>query len=241
MIQKAALARWSEGDREYAEAVQEELSAKSRELGRAMSYRDFTYEEVKERFGLRVVERPGVFASVPSRPVGDAFREVLAENLPIAVPTASESARRELIVSPVLVEVRRQLNRQISVFSGVNFTVDEQQGLAGYSDFLLSRSPEQLFPEAPVVVIVESKKDSIGAGIPQCLAEMVAAQLFNQRSGAETKAIHGGVTTGSVWQFMSLTGADVTIDLTEYYINEVERIVGILVSMLKGEGEGEGG
>lgn len=43
----------------------------------------------------------------------------------------------------MLLEVKRQLKGQISVFSGEEFNVDPEAELTGYCDFLLSRSPEQ--------------------------------------------------------------------------------------------------
>jgi len=45
------------------------------------------------------------------------------------------------------------LNRQISLFSGEDFTVDETVGLNGMCDFLLSRSSEVLEIEAPAIAI----------------------------------------------------------------------------------------
>ena len=65
----------------------------------------------------------------------------------------------------------------------MNFSVDPEQGLSGVCDFLLSRSSEQLTIEAPVVAIAEAKNENMNAGIAQCLAQMVAAQMFNQRRG----------------------------------------------------------
>ncbi len=232
MIQKAASIQWPEGEREYAEAVQEALSAKSKELGRAMSYRDFTYEEVRERFGLKISEPEWAFAQLPPRPISELLKLTLHRNLPVALAMNTERGRTELIVAPVLMEVYHQVGRKISLFSGHAFFVDEDQGLAGFPDFILSRSPDQMRIEAPVVVVVEAKKDEFRGGLPQCLAAMIAAQLFNRRGGVEVRSVYGAVTNGSVWNFMSLTGVDVTIDPTEYYINEVERIVGILVHML---------
>ena len=81
---------------------------------------------------------------------------------------------------------------------------------------------------APVITIVEAKKENINAGLGQCAAEMVAAQIFNERSQTEMPAIFGAVTTGSVWQFMKLAGDVIHIDLGEYYLREVNKILGIL-------------
>jgi hypothetical protein len=164
--------------------------------------------------------------------VSALLREALLENVPLALAISTEKARSELIIAPVLLEARRQAGRRVSLFSGSDFTVDPEQGLNGLCDFLLSLSPEQLTIEAPAVIVVEAKNENMKAGIGQCIAEMLAARLFNERKEQSLPAIHGAVTTGNIWKFLRLTGDTVAIDLVEYHINDVGRIVGILTSML---------
>lgn len=108
----------------------------------------------------------------------------------------------------MLLEVRRQVQRRISLFSGVEFTVDPSRGLNGVCDYLLSLSPEQLTIEAPVVSIVEAKNDNLKSGLGQCMAEMVAAWLFNQSKGRELRRVYGVVPRGvcgnsCAWKEMS--------------------------------------
>ncbi|EDN66523.1 conserved hypothetical protein [Beggiatoa sp. PS] len=100
--------------------------------------------------------------------------------------------------------------------------------MTGYCDFILSQSPEQLFIKAPVVMLVEAKNDNIKNGLGQCVAEMVAAQLFNQQEQNPITTIYGTVTTGTNWQFLKLTDHQVEIDLNEYYLSEIDQILGIL-------------
>ncbi len=199
-----------------------------------MSYADFSIEDVKEQFNLRLEEGQDLYASVSPVEVSSMLRETLAESVPLALAISTEKARSELIITPVLLEARRQVNHQASLFSGVDFNVDPEQGLRGVCDYLMSRSPEQLTIEAPVVAVVEAKNENMKAGIGQCLAEMIAARLFNQRKGRGLPAIFGVVTTGNNWKFLRLAGDTANVDLAEYHIKEVGRVVGILVSMLRG-------
>src|SRR5919199_793495 len=106
--------------------------------------------------------------------------------------------------------------------------VKPAQGLNGNCDFLFSRSPKLLLVTAPVTVIVESKKENLNAGLGQCIAEMLAAQIFNEREGNKIKAIYGTITTGSIWKFLKLEEQTVEIDLGEYFLNNVNKILGIL-------------
>jgi hypothetical protein len=157
--------------------------------------------------------------------------EFLQESLPLAVGTGSEKARSELIISPLLLEVRRQTQRQVSVFSGEDFTVDASVGLNGVYDFLISRSTEQMMIESPVVIILEAKKGDLKPGLGQCIAEMVAAQRFNQENQRDIPTLYGAISNGTVWRFLKLEGTIVTLDLTEYSLNPVAQLLGTLVWM----------
>jgi hypothetical protein len=127
--------------------------------------------------------------------------------------------------------MKRQLKGQISVFSGEEFNVEPEAELTGYVDFLISRSPEQLFIKAPVVILVEAKKEDLKPALGQCLAEMVAAQRFNQQKQQPISTIYGTVTSGTVWRFLKLEGQCASIDLTDYPLPPVEQILGFLVWM----------
>ena len=61
---------------------------------------------------------------------------------------------------------------------------------------------------------------------------MVAARLFNDREGSGIEAVYGVVTTGTNWRFLKLVSGVVFIDQREYYIDRVEKILGILVSII---------
>jgi hypothetical protein len=139
-----------------------------------------------------------------------------------------------MIIAPILLEIRRKLNYNISLFSGIEFNVDPSKGLNGFCDFLMSNSREQLFISTPILAIVEAKNENLKAGLGQCTAEMVAAQLFNKQEGKEISIIYGAVTTGTVWQFLKLENKVVSIDLTEYFIRDIQKILGILIKAMNG-------
>ncbi|MHC5818983.1 MAG: hypothetical protein ACYT04_24670, partial [Nostoc sp.] len=197
-----------------------------------MAYSDFKLIEVIDSFGLVIHESSGLFANVQEQECSDLLSTILQENVDLAVAISTEKARSEMIISPILLEIRRKFNYEISFFSGVDFTVDSQRGLNGFCDFILSLSSEQLLVRSPVIVLVESNNENLRSGLAQCIAEMVAAQLFNERSGNQIKAIYGAVTIGTIWQFLKLEGNVVSIDLSEYYIKDIKKILGILYSAI---------
>jgi hypothetical protein len=195
-----------------------------------MSYSEFSLAKAKQAFSLTTLEKRDIFASVAELAASNLLTETLNYNLAIALGSNSEKARSELIIAPILVDLRRQLNEGISLFSGVDFTVDETKGLNGICDFIITKSPEVLMVTAPVITVVEAKKENINGGLGQCAAEMVAAQIFNQQAAIEINTIYGAVTTGSIWQFLKLERQILTIDLSEYYLKDVNKILGILAS-----------
>lgn len=203
-----------------------------------MSYSNFSLENIKNIWGVKIFEKFGIFAEIPEANLSDLLLETLRYNVPLALAINSEKSRSEMIISPILLELRRQLENRISLFSGKEFNVDSEKGLIGYCDFLISLSPEQLLIEAPVITIVEAKNENIESGLGQCMAEMIAAQLFNQRKGNEIRKIYGVITTGSIWKFMSLEGKDITIDLNEYFLNNVGKIIGILREFIESNWQG---
>ena len=198
-----------------------------------MAYSDFKLSEIIQKFELTLNEVSGLFGDVPEEESSDLLTTILKENVDLAVSINTEKARSEMIISPILLELRRKLNNEISLFSGVDFNVDNQQGLNGFCDFLISLSKEQLFVRAPVITLVESKNENLKSGLAQCIAEMLAAQLFNEQKQNQIKIVYGAVTIGTIWQFLKLEDKTISIDLTEYYIKDVKKILGILISAIK--------
>jgi hypothetical protein len=193
-----------------------------------MYYSQFSLPAIVKTFSLTIVEKIALFDEVAPLPGSVALKETLDYNVPLAVANNTEKARSEMIVTPILLDLKKNLSTQISLFSGVEFNVDVEKGLIGFCDFIISHSPEQLFVNAPVIMLVEAKNDNIKNGLGQCVAEMLAAQLFNQREQNEIQKIYGVVTTGTIWQFLSLKDKTVEIDLKEYHLPEIDKILGIL-------------
>jgi hypothetical protein len=197
-----------------------------------MSYSDFNLQGIKQAFNLKTFEKVDIFADSPEKDCSPLLTEILAYNVPIATASNSEKARSEMIISPILIDLRRQFKEQINLFSGVDFSVDIESGLNGICDFIISHSPEVLVITAPVIIIIEAKKENIHAGLGQCIAEMVAARIFNQNQGNEIAVIYGAVTSGTNWKFLKLENQIISIDLTEYYLRDIKKIMGILASAI---------
>ncbi|MDV3347252.1 hypothetical protein D0962_28600 [Leptolyngbyaceae cyanobacterium CCMR0082] len=194
-----------------------------------MPYSKFTtLSQVEAAFDLTLDEHHRLFNDVKPLQPDLRLKETLQDYLPLANAVNTEKARSELIIAPILLELRRQYKGKVGFFSGTEFTVDPDAGLSGYCDYILTASADLYEVRSPVVTLVEAKNEDIKGGLGQCIAEMVAAYRFNQKQEEEISTIYGVVTTGVIWKFLRLTYPIVAIDLEEYYVKEIDKILGIL-------------
>lgn len=197
-----------------------------------MSYSNFTLPAARAAFQLEEVDTAGLFSDIEPVTPSKLLTSVLARKIPLATAIGTEKAKSELIVADVLVELREQLDHSISLFSGIEFNVDEELGLTGVCDFVISLSPIQFDLQAPIIVLVEAKNDNLEVGLGQCVAEMVAAQHYNSEQGNDIPRIYGATTSGTEWRFLKLEGKKLKIDMLPYPIGECDRVLGILSSMV---------
>jgi len=198
-----------------------------------MPYSDFTLKTVQASFAIKIHESSGLFSAINPQPVSQHLQETLSDNVPLAISINTEKARSELIIAPILVELRKQHKKTISLFSGVELAVDKEKALSGFCDFIISGSSEQLFMTSPIITIVEAKNENIMNGLGQCIAEMIAAKIFNEKEKTIVDKIYGVVTSGNIWKFIKLENKQASIDLDDYGIKEIELIMGILSAMVK--------
>jgi len=192
-----------------------------------------TLEDVKDALGILINHKTELFSSVQELEISEHLSTTLNKNLRLALAINTEKARSEMIVAPILIELLDLLDYHASLFSGVDFHVDETKGLKGRCDFLLSLSEEQYYVDAPVISIIEAKNNNIGDGLAQCIATMVAAHIFNKQKNNSIDVIYGAVTTGTVWQFIRLQNNTAYIDTNEYYTNKVGEILTILLGIIQ--------
>jgi len=186
-----------------------------------MAYTDFTLESAEATLG--VTSRPGdLFPDLRPAPVPAWLTDQLARGMRLAL--VSEKARSEFIVAPILLAVREASGETVAILSGQRLDVDPTRSLVGECDFLLTRSEPVPRLRAPVMAIVEAKRNDIDGGLGQCVAQMVAARLYNERAG-QPASVYGCVTTGEDWQFLGLSDGLVTLHRPRLYIADVELVL----------------
>ncbi len=143
-------------------------------------------------------------------------------------PVSTEKARSEFLVAPILVEIKQQNLDKLTIFSGYQFDIDKERGLKGFCDYLISKKSNAAFIESPVVALVEVKKDQdLVEAAPQCIAEMYAATIFNEKNKTLIPVIFGVITTGYEWLFLKLENKEVIIDTRRYSITDLEDLLGV--------------
>lgn len=191
----------------------------------AASYSKFTYDDL-DALQISVQTEPLHLDTYPLIEPSAWLKETLELNMQL--PLASEKAKSEGIIAPILSDLVRRNHFVFTYFSGYNFSVDKAHGLSGRCDFLLSKSPKARRIETPVLSIVEAKNDNLEEGIPQCIAQLYAANLFNQKHGLPSRPIYGSVTYAFSWQFIRLDDKQAFVDNKFYSLEHLPQIMGIL-------------
>jgi hypothetical protein len=191
----------------------------------AQSYSKFTYDDL-DKLNIKVVKQTLTFDGMQAVEPSSLLTETLKRHL--RMPLASEKAKCEFIITPILSDITERNIDEITYFSGYNFNVAKELGLKGRCDYLLTYVPNSPRIEAPVLAVVEAKNDNLDEGIAQCIAQMFALRMFNERKGKPTPVVYGAVTFGLEWQFLRLEDQLVHLDTNIFYIKELPQILGIL-------------
>lgn len=199
-------------------------------LNSRKTYSKFTYDDIQQ-LGIIVEEEYLFRDDVPSVEPSDFLQLVLKKNMDKKLKT--EKAKSELLITPILNELIEQNVERVAYYSGYKFEVDKKLGLNGFCDYILTFNPKSPIIDAPVFCVVEAKNDNLDTGVPQCIAEMYAAQLFNRKKGKNIENIYGTVTFGFEWRFLKLTENNVILDKNIYYLVKLPELLGVLNEILK--------
>ncbi|MEO0431590.1 MAG: hypothetical protein AAF151_07820 [Cyanobacteria bacterium J06656_5] len=186
------------------------------------SYFEMTYdpEDILAEFGYRLQK-----ARIPL-PKGQRVLPQLSElqqrierTLPV-VSLTSETARRETLVAPILIDVAAFCNCQLKI----EYPLNVSQWLKGNLNYLLRADHEFL--------IIEAKNDDLSRGFTQLAVELIA--LAKQQESSEP--LFGAVTIGEVWRFGKLNPQKqvITQDLELFKLpGDLDALVSVLVGIME--------
>ncbi|NES74527.1 MULTISPECIES: hypothetical protein [Okeania] len=142
------------------------------------------------------------------------------ENILPFVNLSNETARREILVSPILLEIVHYCHCQLRI----EYPLKVNDWLKGSLDYLL-RSHNNL-------LVIEAKNDDFTRGFTQLSVELIALAEVE-----ENNILYGAVTMGDVWRFGKLNKAEqqITQDINLFRIPEDIKDLGeVLVGILEG-------
>lgn len=186
------------------------------------SYFEMPYEidEMLAEFGYSYVsERLQLPESSQSLDRLKYLQQQIEDVLPL-IRLSSETARRESLVAPVLLEIARFCQCQIRI----EYPLTVNNWLKGTLDYFLQGEKNLL--------VVEAKKDDLTKGFTQLAVEMIALAQVE-----ESNILYGAVTIGDAWRFGRLDASQSRIiqDITLYRVpDDLEQLSKIMIGILCG-------
>jgi len=194
-----------------------------------MAYKNFTLLELKEKFDLKEINEL-LFSEKKEIIISNWLKNTL--ELYSKFPIKSEKARSELIVTPILVELKNRNNDFFTIYSGDTLVADKKNGLTGECDFIITKNMKTFTISAPIITLVEAKRQDIELGIDQCTAQMYGAKVFNEKDKFPVSTIYGCVTTGNEWLFLKLENQTLTIDTERYFYDNLPKLLGVFQQII---------
>jgi hypothetical protein len=156
-----------------------------------------------------------------------SLRQQIEELLPL-VTLSSETARREILVAPVLAELARFCHCQMRL----EYPLNVNYRLKGNLDYLL-RSESNLGNQTTSqnFLVVEAKNDDLSRGFTQLSAELIALAQVE-----EVDILYGAVTIGDAWRFgkLMVQSQHIIQDIALYRVpDDLEILMGILVGIFE--------
>lgn len=181
------------------------------------NFSSFNWTSAFKELGIEVLLRWEV--EFQPQPPSDYFKERW-RRLEVFDLTNSERAK-ELLIDAIIEEVI-QPYRKLKIWKAAPLESDD---LIGQADYLAA--PRRAYLEAPLLCVVEAKKDDFEKGLAQCLVEMKACQWNNQQQGKDLD-VYGIVTNGEGWRFYKLSNAGEVYETLPQSLGAIENIFGLL-------------
>ncbi|RUT10262.1 hypothetical protein DSM106972_007570 [Dulcicalothrix desertica PCC 7102] len=136
------------------------------------------------------------------------------------VRLSSESARQQVIIAPILLEVCKTTQTRLNV----EYPVSVSEQLKGSFDYYIDKDRGML--------VVEAKQADLNRGFTQLAVELIA---LDQWTSKDTPILYGAVTTGEDWRFGIYKRAEKIIleDIKLYRVpEEIDLLVKTLVGII---------
>jgi hypothetical protein len=189
-----------------------------------MAFSDYkNIGQVQKEFNIQYQEETFVRSQpVPPTPTFVTEFEFNQRNIDVY---ASEAARTEMIIAPVLREVYKDYYEQLAFW--IQKPITYTAILSGTPDYIISMKSAlgKTVLETPLLLVVEAKRNDFEQGWGQCLAELVAAQKLNE---TPELALYGIVTDGKLWEMGKLINSVFTKNVESFTVDHLAHLFGAL-------------
>jgi hypothetical protein len=191
-----------------------------------MAYSNYkNLKKVVEKFGIKVEGKP-LFQDTDVEKIEPSQWLMTSMEMAEMLGYYTEKERSERLVNPVLTELVKINDGQISLYSGQELNVDKD--LTGECDYLMTLGHKVMdYISTPLFSVVEAKKQDMEHGTAQCTAQMIGAIQYNKLDGVELPYIYGATTEGQKWRFMKFENQTLTIHPTYYYLSNLPLLLGV--------------
>jgi len=192
-----------------------------------MAYKDFNINSLADKLSIEQRTSDAIFPkNIPFIQPSQRLELSLLAAQDMLITT--EKAVCEYIISPILIDIKLANKEKIELYSGEFLNVDKNKGLNGEVDFIFAQSPQSYAIKAPVFCITEAKIGRLDRALPQAIAQMCGARLFNELANRPLPIIYGSVTDGNTWRFIRLEGQIAYVDTQIYYLDNLPKLLGTL-------------
>jgi hypothetical protein len=189
-----------------------------------MAFSDYkTLDQVQKEYQITYQEADYLTAEPIA--LSENFLAEMAFNQENIDVFASEGARSEAIIFPVLREIYKQYHEHYSLWIQKPVSYDEK--LTATPDYVVAKRSElgKTVMAKPLVIVVEAKRNDFEQGWAQCLAGLIAAQKLN---GDSQRPVHGIVTYGKLWEFGQLHQLTLLKNNKSYTIDQLRTLCNVL-------------
>ncbi|NEP60183.1 MAG: hypothetical protein F6K31_24805 [Symploca sp. SIO2G7] len=185
---------------------------------KARNFASFDLPQAFKHLGIKKLQPWNL--PVESVPPSNFFKERL-ERLQRLFDLRNYEESKKLLIDAFCEEALMN-TQHLKVWKGAAL---KATGLNGNVDYLIAENKDYL--EAPLLCIVEAKKDDFEQGLAQCLVEMQACQESNINIDSPMD-VFGIVTNGETWRFYKLTVTNEVYETLPHSIGEQAFILGML-------------
>lgn len=149
----------------------------------------------------------------------DFLSRYLERNLTYVNPI-SETARRETLIAPTLIEICAETQSQLNI----EYPISVSEQLKGSFDYYISNDGG--------IIVIEAKQSDLSRGFTQLAVELIA---LDQWTRSNATVLYGAVTTGEDWRFGIFQRQEKRIlqDLKLYRVpEELEELLRVLFGII---------